>query len=236
MAITFQGAIIAAGRGDRLRRSGGASLPKPLVELGGMTLLERQADAMLAAGASEVLAVINSETAALAREIAFPAALRIVVRDTESSMESLFALGEHLAPGNFLLATVDTVVKQAEFARFVDSARASTGAGKIDGALAVTRWRGDRKPLFTNVNQEGLIESLGEKETTMVTAGIYWLPTRVFRSVARARARRLLALRGFLAMLVEEGIRLGAIEVAGAIDIDEAADLEAARRGMEVRR
>jgi choline kinase len=234
--MSFQGAIIAAGRGDRLRRSGGATLPKPLVELGGVTLLERQAGEMLAAGASEVLAVINSETAALAREVAFPSALRIVVRDTESSMESLFTLGENLAPGHFLLATVDTVVAQAEFARFLNSAQERTSAGKFDGALAVTRWRGDRKPLFTNVNQEGLIESLGEKETTMVTAGIYWLPTRIFRLVQRARARRLSALRGFLAMLVEEGVRLGAIEVAGAIDIDEAADLEAARRGMEVRR
>jgi choline kinase len=234
--MSFQGAIIAAGRGERLRRSGGATLPKPLVKLGGATLLERQAGAMLAAGASEVLAVINSETAALARGIAFPAALRIVVRDTESSMESLFTLGEHLAPGNFLLATVDSVVAQAEFARFVGAARESTGGGKFDGVLAVTRWRGDRKPLFTNVNLEGLIESLGDKETTMVTAGIYWLPTRIFQSVARARAQRLAALRGFLAMLVEEGVRLGAIEVAGAIDIDEAADLEAARRGMEVRR
>jgi choline kinase len=234
--MSFQGAIIAAGRGDRLRRSGGATLPKPLVELGGMTLLERQARAMLVAGASEVLAVINSETAALAREIAFPAAVRIVVQDTESSMESLFTLGEFLAPGDFLLATVDTVVAQAEFARFTSSARESADAGRIDGALAVTRWRGDRRPLFTNVNQEGLIESLGEKETTMVTAGIYWLPTRIFRSVERARARRLSALRGFLSMLVEEGVRLGAIEVAGAIDIDEAADLEAARRRMEVRR
>jgi choline kinase len=234
--MSFQGAIIAAGRGERLRRSGGANLPKPLVELGGATLLARQANAMLSAGASEVLAVINSETAALARELRFPAALRTVVRDTENSMESLFTLGEYLAPGHFLLATVDSVVAQAEFARFVGAARERTGSGGIDGALAVTRWRGDRKPLFTNVNQEGLIESLGEKETTMVTAGIYWLPTRIFGSVERARSRRLAALRAFLSMLVEEGVRLGAIEVAGAIDIDEAADLDAARRGMEVRR
>jgi choline kinase len=234
--MSFQGAIIAAGRGERLRRSGGANLPKPLVQLGGATLLERQAAAMLSAGASEVLAVINSETAALAREISFPATLRIVVRDTESSMESLFTLGEYLRPGNFLMATVDSVVAQEEFSRFAAAARQGAGIGKFDGALAVTRWRGDRKALFTIIDTEGLIESLGEKETTMVTAGIYWLPTRIFGLVDRARARRLAALRGFLAMLVNEGVRLGAIEIAGAIDIDEAADLDAARRGMEVRR
>jgi choline kinase len=234
--MSFQGAIVAAGRGERLRRSGGANLPKPLVQLGGATLLERQAAAMLSAGASEVLAVINSETAALAREISFPAALRIVVRDTESSMESLFTLGEYLTPGNFLMATVDSVVAQAEFSRFAAASREGARIGKFDGALAVTRWRGDHKALFTIINTEGLIESLGEKETTMVTAGIYWLPTRIFGLVEQARARRLAALREFLAMLVSEGVRLGAIEIAGAIDIDEAADLDAARRGMEVRR
>lgn len=234
--MSFQGAIIAAGRGERLRRSGGSDLPKPLVRLGGATLLERQARAMLAAGAAEVIAVINSETAALAREIMFPESLRIVVRDTESSMESLFALGESLSSREFLLATVDSVLAQAEFSRFVAEARGGASVGKFDGALAVTRWRGDRKPLFTTLNREGLIESLGEKETTTVTAGVYWLPARIFDLVARARARRLAALRAFLAMVVSEGVRLGAIEVAGAIDIDEAADLDAARRQMEAPR
>jgi choline kinase len=232
----FQGAIIAAGRGARLRKSGGATIPKPLVELGGRTLLARQAGAMLAVGASEVLAVINSETAALAARREFPRALRLIVRDTESSMESLFTLGEHLAPGHFMLATVDAVVPGDEFARFARAARQGTQEGKFDGMLGVVRWRGDRKPLFADIDEAGMIVGLGEKETPIVTAGIYWLSTAIFRSVARARARRLAAMRGFLGMLVEEGNRLGAFEVAGAIDIDEAADLDAARRGEEVRR
>jgi hypothetical protein len=59
---------------------------------------------------------------------------------------------------------------------------------------------------------------------------LYWLPTTIFRWSAAARERKLGALRAFLQMLLEEQIRLAAIEVEGAIDIDEAADLEAARR------
>ena len=233
MVSGFQGAIIAAGRGDRLRASTGVQMPKPLVEVGGAPLLVRQANAMLAAGADEVLAIINSETASLARELSFPSGLRVIVRDTESSMESLFALGEHLRPGHFLLATVDAIVSRAEFDRFVVQARTLTetnAANKFDGMLAVVKWRGDHKPLFTEVTDSGLIASLGKRETSIVTAGMYWLPTAIFRLCAAARQRKLEAMRQFLQMLIEEGTRLGAIEVQDAIDIDEASDLAAARR------
>ncbi len=230
----LQGAILAAGRGERLRRSGAEGLPKALVELEGEPLLVRQARAMLAAGASGIWAVINSETAALAesRRIKFPPELRLIVRDTPHSMESLFVLGEMLSPGRFLLATVDAVVPPAEFARFTGEATAMTEPGApdaFDGALGVARWRGDRRPLFAQVTETRLIAELGDPETTLVTAGIYLLPTRVFSFASEARQLGLDAMRRFLAMLLTKGIRLGAIEIASAIDIDEPTDLQAAR-------
>jgi len=230
MVAGFQGAIIAAGRGERLRASSGVELPKPLVEIGGISLLARQAGAMVSSGAREVLAVVSSETASLARGISFPRQLRMIVRDTESSMESLLVLGEGLSEGHFLLATVDAMVPQPEFRRFVAQARASTVPMSVDGVLAVAKWRGDRRPLFAEVTNAGLIASLGQRETSLVTAGLYWLPTTIFRWSVAARERKLAALRAFLRMLLAEQIRLAAIEVEGAIDIDEAADLEAARR------
>jgi len=228
MVAEFQGAMIAAGRGERLRASSGVELPKPLVQVGGVSLLARQAGAMVSSGAREVLAVVNSETASLARGIIFPRELKLIVRDTESSMESLLVLGESLQAGHFLLATVDAIVPDHEFHRFVTQARAANVPR--DGALAVTKWRGDRKPLFTEVTDAGLITALGQRETSLVTAGLYWLPTSIFRWSATARERKLGAFRSFLQMLLEEQTRLGAIEVEGAIDVDEAADLEAARR------
>jgi len=230
MVAEFQGAIIAAGRGERLRASSGVKLPKPLVEVGGISLLARQAGAMVSLGAREVLAIVSSETASLARGTSFPRELRMMVRDTESSMESLLVLGESLPAGHFLLATVDAIVPDREFRRFVTEARASTEALPRGGALAVTKWSGDRRPLFAEVTDAGLIASLGQRETSLVTAGLYWLPTTIFRWSAAARERKLGAFRAFLQMLLEEQIRLAAIEVEGAIDIDEASDLEAARR------
>lgn len=240
MVSRLQGAIIAAGRGERLRK-GGEDIPKPLVRLNGEPLLTRQARAMVRAGADSVLAIVNSETAGgIERaKIELPERLELMVRDTATSMESLLALGERLAAGHFLLATVDAVIPDVEFRRFVSTGLAmvqNRDGQAFDGVLGVVKWRGERKPLFAKLSSRGEIVTLGEEETPMVTAGVYLLPSRIFDFAGHARAANLNALRRFLAMLIDKRMRLGAIELAEAIDVDEAADLAAARAALEVRR
>ncbi len=240
MVSELQGAIIAAGRGERLRADG-EDIPKPLVRIGGETLLARQARAMTRVGAREVLAIVNSETAeVIARDrIELPANLRLMVRDTGNSMESLLALGEQLAPGNFLLATVDAIIADAEFAKFIEQARAlitKREIGGFDGILGVVKWRGDNRPLFAKIAVDREILALGDDESEMVTAGVYLLPTAIFALADNARRAQLSALRRFLGMLIDNQIRLGAVELADVIDVDEAADLAAARVAVEVRR
>jgi choline kinase len=236
MVMKLQGAIIAAGRGERLRASG-ADLPKPLVELDGETMLGRQARALLEAGASSVVAIINSETARVADELklAIPPGVKIVVRDTASSMETMLALEDFLEPGWFIASTVDAVVAQPELTRFVEEAQRKVGTRGDQhqaGALAVTRWRGDRKPLFVNVNQGGLITHLGSEQNQCVTAGLYFLHSRIFDLAGDARRAGLDALRRFLALLIDKQMSLHAIEIEGAIDVDELNDLNAARRAI----
>ena len=234
MVKGLQGAIIAAGRGERLRNSTRDDIPKPLVKLGGEAMLLRQGRALIAAGASSVVAVINSETARVASEMALeiPPSIRLVVRDTANSMETMLALGDVLEPGWFIAATVDAVVPQAELARFVNESRKKIedcSEKKLAGVLAVTRWRGEARPLFADVTENGLILRLGNRQTSMVTAGLYFLSTRVFDYAADARRAGLDALRRFLALIIERGMQLDAIEIEGSIDVDEASDLDAAR-------
>src|SRR5580692_8467414 len=125
MVKELQGAIIAAGRGDRLRASTRDDIPKPLVKLNGEAMLSRQARALLNAGASSVIAIINSETARVAKEMGLeiPPSLHLVVRDTANSMETMLALGDVLEPGWFIASTVDAVIPQAELASFVNASR-----------------------------------------------------------------------------------------------------------------
>jgi choline kinase len=234
MVTKLQGAIIAAGRGERLRASTRDDLPKPLVMLGGEAMISRQGRALLEAGASSVVAVINSETARMAKDLSLeiPPSMRLVVRDTANSMETMLALGEMLEPGWFIASTVDAVIPQAELARFVNESRRKIedcGDKNIAGVLAVTRWRGEAKPLFADVTSNGLILALGNRQTSMVTAGLYFLSTQVFEYAADARRAGLDALRRFLALIIERGMRLDAIEIEGSIDVDEASDLDAAR-------
>ena len=237
MVTTLQGAIIAAGRGERLRVSMRDDIPKPLVMLGGEAMLSRQARALLDAGASSVVAIINSETARVAKEtsLAIPPSLRLVVRDTANSMETMLALGDVLAPGWFIASTVDAVIPQAELVRFVNESRRKIedcGDKNFAGVLAVTPWRGEAKPLFADVTENGLIHRLGEGQTSTVTAGLYVLSTRIFEYAADARGAGLDALRRFLALVIERGMRLDAIELEGSIDVDEASDLDAARAAI----
>src|SRR6202171_14709 len=227
------GAIIAAGRGERLRNAVD-DLPKPLAELGSETMLVRQARMLHEAGAETVVALVNSETAGLiaARGMTIAPWMELRVRDTPSSMESLFTLGEYLRGGaHFLLATVDAVVDLAELRRFTGRALDLTGGATphFDGALAVARWRGDKRPLFAEVGADGAVTGLGERQTALVTAGFYWLPAAIFDFAPRARAERLDAMRQLLAMAVGSGMRLAAIELGATIDVDESADLAAAR-------
>jgi NDP-sugar pyrophosphorylase family protein len=237
MVKGLQGAIIAAGRGERLRNSTRDDIPKPLVKLGDEAMLSRQARALLDAGASSVVAVINSATARIAGELSLelPESVRLVVRDTPNSMETMLALGEVLEPGWFLASTVDAVIPQAELARFVNEARRKIEECReknLAGVLAVARWHGEAKPLFADVTSNGLILRLGDGHTSRVTAGIYFLSTRVFDYAADARSAGLDALRRFLALLIARGMRLDAIEIEGSIDVDEASDLEAARAAI----
>jgi choline kinase len=236
----LQGAIIAAGSGERLRRSGD-DIPKPLVKLGGETLLARQARAMMRAGARSVIAIVNSETAGIIdrEKIALPNELSLMVRDTANSMESLLALGEVLPRENFLLATVDAVIADAEFAKFIATASSiitKPDRRGFDSVLGVVEWRGDKRPLFAKISDRGEIVALGDDQTPMVTAGVYLLPARIFDFADAAKRAELSALRRFLAMLIDKGLRLGAVELADTIDIDEAADLAAARATVKERR
>ncbi len=80
---------------------------------------------------------------------------------------------------------------------------------------------------------DGLVRALGGEGGTHITAGVYLFSTNVFRFVAEARRAGLKALREFLAFLLAERVRLAAIELSDAVDIDEARDLATAEKKLK---
>src|SRR5947209_1007772 len=104
VAERLSGAVLAAGRGERLREASGG-IPKALIELNGEPLLLRQVRMLGRMGACPIHIIINSETEGLLRERRYklPASVDLLVRNTPNSMESLLALGERIATRQFVL-------------------------------------------------------------------------------------------------------------------------------------
>jgi choline kinase len=226
------GAILAAGRGLRLRKSVDG-LPKALVQLGGQPLLMRQINLLQGAGAGPIHVIVNSETKHLmqAHALRLPENVDLLTADTPNSLESLLRLGERIARRNFLLMTVDTVLYSSELRSFVAKATklADNPDRRLDGILGVVKWRGDVDPLFVRISDDDLVIGLGDAQSSLVTAGIYLLSTEIFTYGGEARQRGLGAMRLFLAMLVDRGLRFATLELRRAIDVDNAGDLSDAR-------
>jgi NDP-sugar pyrophosphorylase family protein len=221
--------IIAAGLGERLA-GGGVCTPKPLVQVGGETLISRAIRAAAAAGATSVACIVNDLHPAVARylrSISWPVPLELVVKTTPSSMESLFFLAPFLQREPFLLLTVDTVFGVPALQKFL--ARVSA-LPQAQGVLALTRWIDDEKPLWAEVDRNHKILALGEdaRGSRYITAGYYCFKPDVFEMVDFARKRKLNALRQFLGFLLEKGYFLYGLQVPKAIDVDHPRDIQKA--------
>jgi NDP-sugar pyrophosphorylase family protein len=229
MSIRFlRAGVLAAGRGERLRTQ--ASDLKPLTRIGDSTLIDHVLKSMAAAGATEVVVIINEDSRAVRDHVArsdWPFSLRWIVETTPTSMHSFLRLLETLAvdgnAGPFLLSTVDTVTSPNAYGEFFEQARASHAAV----TLALTSPGDDEKPLLVRLTQgNSRIEAFGEGN--YATAGVYAVRPIVLREADEARRDGIDALRNFLGRLVERGYDLEGIPIARSIDVDRPHDIGAA--------
>ncbi|MEY2506806.1 MAG: hypothetical protein QOH01_1135 [Verrucomicrobiota bacterium] len=221
----LRGGVLAAGRGERLRRQ--PSDLKPLARIGDETLIEHVLKSMAKAGAAEVTVIINEDSVAVRDHVGrseWPFALRWIVETTPTSMHSFLRLVETLAAddsdGPFLLSTVDTVTSPNAYADFM--ARAQLDDAAI--TLALTAPGNDEKPLLVRLAAgDSSIAAFGEGE--YATAGVYAVRPIVLHEAEAARRDGLEALREFLRRLLERGYRLAGIPMARSIDVDHPADV-----------
>ena len=221
----LRGGVLAAGRGERLRR--GPSDLKPLARIGDETLIEHVLKSMAKAGAEKVTVIINEDSGAVRDHVArreWPFALRWIIETTPTSMHSFLRLVETLAAhdpdGPFLLSTVDTVTSPNAYADFIARARLDEAAI----TLGLTSPGNDEKPLLARLAaDDSSIAVFGEGE--YATAGIYAVRPIILREADAARRDGLAALREFLRRLLERGYRLTGIPIARAIDVDHPADI-----------
>lgn len=240
--------IIAAGEGSRLKAAG-ILTPKPLLPVGGRSLLERTLRNLSAAGVTEVALIVSeamAEVADVARVLCPPLAVTPVIRTTASSMHSLYHLRPGLREEPFVLCTVDTVLRREELIDFVHEFR---DRPELDLLLAYTDFVDDEKPLYIGVSEtEGraMVTSLGQQArgSPFVTAGLYGMRPTIWPVLEQAVASGVERLRNFLGLAVrgggeraeEEGstgrgrLRVGGYRISQAIDVDRPGDVEVAER------
>jgi NDP-sugar pyrophosphorylase family protein len=215
------GGIIAAGEGRRLREDGWA-LPKPLVPIDGVPLLEIALRNFLAAGVSPVTVIVNERDRQCAAWASrrFPSRdLRFIVRTTASSLESFATVAAAEGPGSILISTVDAWCRAPDFANFVAAARRRPPGATV---LAVTPLVADERPLWVTVAAGGRVERVGGEAGDAVTAGLYLVPEALRRRVPPAGLGRL---RDYLTWLVDRGEPVYAEVIEEVVDVDRSADV-----------
>ncbi|HEY2139728.1 MAG TPA: NDP-sugar synthase [Chthoniobacterales bacterium] len=225
--------ILAAGRGERLRR--GTSDLKPLVKIAGESLIERVLNSMSEAGAVEVIVIINEDSETVRDQVAqreWPFTLRWIVETTPTSMHSFLRLVETLAAdgnvGPFLLSTVDTIASPQTYAHFIAEARRLEQANVT---LALTTPGDDEKPLLVRISpRDSTVTAIGKAAapSEYATAGVYAVRSTILREAEAARRDGIGALRIFLERLFERGYPMAGIPISRSIDVDHPGDIKTA--------
>jgi NDP-sugar pyrophosphorylase family protein len=223
--------VLAAGRGERLCVAG--QTLKPLVPVGGVTLVERVLTALGETEPSEVVFIINEASLAVRDHVSarrWPFALRWIVETTPSSMHSFLRIVETLAEegedGPFLISTVDTVARPGAYTRFMADARRNADAAVT---LALTSVPDDEKPLLVRLDGSAVV-AIGDAAAgaPYATAGYYAVRPSILEEAGAARRDGVTSLRAFLARLLARGYRLAGVPSAESVDVDRPRDVGAA--------
>lgn len=219
-----KGGIIAAGAGVRLRQAGW-TMPKPLVPVAGMPLIEHVIRNFLAAGISSLVIIVNEqarECADWVRSRFSDLDLEIIVKTTDSSLESFLEVGGRLGSGRSLISTVDAWCPEEAFVTFVRTARLFPSHAIV---LAVTPFVDDERPLWVNLDASGRVTHLGGDAGDVVTAGMYFVPEQVRRMSPPPEVKRL---REFLVWLLDRGEPVCGVRLPAVVDVDRGEDISLA--------
>lgn len=218
------GGIIAAGEGSRLRAAG-FTMPKPLVPVAGLPLIETVIGNFRAAGVRSLVVIVNEQE----REVPdwvrarFPDLdAEFIVKTTGSSLESFREVVGRAPAGRMLVSTVDAWCRETDFVRFVEAALRRPEDATV---LAVTPLVADENPLRVRLDAAGRVTSVGGVAGELVTAGMYLVS-------ARARSLRppagLGRLREFLAWLPQAGEPVYGEVIETVVDVDRPDDVRLA--------
>lgn len=217
--------------------SEGVKVPKPLIELQGVPLIERLVRIFARQGADSINIIVNGQqpdTLAHIKKLQEEFPINIVVKSTPSSMHSLHALSHLLRGDRFCLTTVDTLFHEDEFAAYIKAFKESDG----DGIMAVTDYIDDEKPLYVDTDTELNITAFCDRSTEnsrYISGGIYGLSPESLDILDECMSEGIERMRNFQRRLVQSGMKLKAYPFSKIIDIDHAEDISKAEKFLSER-
>jgi len=215
------GGIIAAGEGSRLRRAGFA-MPKPMVPIAGVPLIESVVRNFRAARIAPLAIIVNAQERACVDWVRarFPDLdVEFIVKTTRSSLESFGEVIARYPGGRMLVSTVDAWCVETDFVHFVEAAARRPAEATV---LAVTPLVADENPLRVSMTADGRVTDVGGDAGDLVTAGMYLVPECVRTLRAPAGLGRL---REFLAWLARSGAPVYGEVIERVVDVDRAEDV-----------
>lgn len=227
-------AIIGAGESSRLKAEGLRS-SKHLIKINGEYLIERIIRIAKKNGIEKVYCIINSHEPELKYYLLqtnFGIPLKLVIKDTVSSMHSLFALAPYLTDEPFCLATSDSVFLEKDFSEFINYSMLQT---ETDGILAITKFIDDEKPLCILMNKNNTILEFSDskKGYMWATGGIYYFKPKIFDEIESALGEEIFRLRNFFRHLLNKGYLLRGFSFPKIIDVDHISDIKKAEEFLK---
>lgn len=221
-------AIIAAGEGLRLKEEG-INVPKPLVEINGIPIIQRIIDIIRNTGNSSITCIINEKSEELESFLLKynrSKPVNLIVKSTPSSLHSLYQLNRFLS-APFLLTTADSVFLESEFKSFVTYGMNLKDA---DGLIAVTDFIDDEKPVYADIDENTRITNFKDSNNgyEFITGGLYLFKTDIQKEIDEAVNSGVVRLRNFLRFLIQKDFRLYAFPFSKIIDVDHLSDIEKA--------
>jgi len=221
-------AIIGAGESSRLKEEG-LNVPKHLITVNGEYLIDRIIRIGYENGFQKVYCIINTKEKELQKHLLeenFKIPVELIVKDTESSMHSLFELSPFLLNESFCLATTDSVFLEKEFSDFLKISSKEDAVG----VLAVTQYIDDEKPLCVGFDEQNMILNFSDDKNgyNWVTGGLYYFSPLIFNEMQTALQNDIIRLRNFLRLLIKQNYKLKAFPFSTIIDVDHISDIEKA--------
>ena len=219
-------AIIAAGESSRLKAEG-LKFPKHLIKLEGECLIERLIRIAARNKGDQVFCIINENEPELKKYLLngnFGIPVKLIIKNTVSSMHSLFALAPYLMGEAFCLTTTDAVFDEHEFEEFINY---SILQNEVEGIIAITRFIDDERPLCVALDKEDFILKFSDSKDgySWATGGVYFFSNKIFDEMQYALDNGIIRLRNFLRLLINRGYLMKGFSFSKIIDVDHMSDV-----------